>query len=159
MNTIPIECTSLQSRALHDCSVCIIDISNNKNTSIYQELIECPICLDHINSDQPILILACCKNKVHLKCLCDWYNSRENITCFICNQINPFGDDIIQRRESESSEDFGLLRQQHMRMHSRLLQRTAVIESQEQSNTACRMLIITVMIFAVVITTTLVIII
>ena len=158
MAILPTECTSLQLGALHDCSVCIIDISNNKEASIYQELIECPICLDNINSNEPMLILACCKNKVHLKCLCDWYNNRENITCFICNQVNPFGDNILQRRESESSEESSSINQQHARIRSRLIQRSTEIESQEQCITACRMMITAVVIFAVAITITLIII-
>ena len=43
-----------------------IDISNN--------YLECPICLEIIYDTDPTLILECCKNKVHLICLEDWYS-------------------------------------------------------------------------------------
>lgn len=58
----------------------IIDITNN----------ECYICLETIHlHENDFLEMTCCKNKVHLKCLNEWYNKTNSSTCFICNQTNP----------------------------------------------------------------------
>ena len=162
MATLPTECNILQLSTLHDCSVCIIDISHNKGSMDYQELVECPICLEQITATDPILILACCKNKVHLKCLCDWYNDdRVNINCFICNQSNPFGDDILQYTDSDSdlSEIPNSLSRQGEVMRSRLIHRASRLEEQQiQSKKVFSLLICSFIIFGVIILVTLLII-
>jgi len=158
MADLPTECTTLQLSTLHDCSVCIIDISNNKSGTLYQELLECPICLDSISHEDPILILACCKNKVHIKCLCDWYNAdRENITCFICNQSNPFGDNIMLPDDSNSSDDSSSVNTQSRRMRRQLLQRSSQerIESYQQCKTVITILVCTACLFVLIIGITL----
>ena len=43
----------------------ITDISNNQY--------ECPICLEAINNNDPIIILECCNKEVHLLCLENWF--------------------------------------------------------------------------------------
>jgi len=160
MTAFPTECTTLQLSTLHDCSVCIIDISNNKDGMDYQELIECPICLEQITIKTPILILACCKNKVHLKCLCDWYNDdRDNINCFICNQENPFGDDLLQNTDSDTSETSTSFNRYGERIHSRLIQRNYRLEEERtQSKKVFNLLICSFIIFGLIILVTLLII-
>lgn len=157
MAFLPTECNLLQLSALHDCSVCIIDISNNKESMNYQELVECPICLEQIITTDSILILACCKNKVHLKCLCDWYNDdRINTNCFICNQSNPFGDDLLQNTDSDTSETSTSFNRYGERMHSRLILRASRLENQEiQSKKVFSLLICSFIIFGVIILVTL----
>ena len=160
MSILPTECITQSVSTLHDCSVCIIDISNNKEQPVYQELLECPICLEQIMNHDPVLILECCKNKVHLKCLCDWYNNvRQNITCFICNQVNPFGDNILQQDDSNSSDESVSISRQGSLMRSHLIQRSSRLDIQQQytqqqynqCKTILNMLYVTVIIFGLII--------
>jgi len=66
----------------------IIDFSNT--------YLECPICLEVINDTDPTLILECCKNKVHLLCLEDWYSKHaKGPICILCNQYNSFCAEYI----------------------------------------------------------------
>lgn len=58
--------------------------------------LECPICLEIINENDPTLILECCKNKVHLICLEDWYSKHaRRPSCILCNQYNSFCAEYI----------------------------------------------------------------
>jgi len=152
----PIEILNPIIGTLNDCSICIIDISNNKDTSTYQELLECPICLDPIILEDPLLTLNCCKNKVHLKCVCEWYhNNLSNIKCFMCNQTNPFGDQTIQPQYLNSSNRFVVMSSQtpiteNIRLRHHIIQQQNR-ESREQCNTAIRMLIVAFVTGAIVI--------
>ena len=59
---------------------------------------ECYICLEYISADSnsDIYILECCKNKVHLACLKQWYTyNKSTATCFICNQSEPLCRDLV----------------------------------------------------------------
>jgi len=59
------------------------------------DVIECPICLNDINNNEGIIILECCNNPVHLKCIIKWYEkNNRNKVCFICQQVNNFSKDI-----------------------------------------------------------------
>lgn len=121
---------------LNNYNVCVIDISNNKELSIYHELLECPICLDPIILDDSILTLNCCKNKVHLKCICEWYhNNTSKVRCFICNQTNPFEDQVLL--QSSIINRSLIQRETQEQIH----------EAQEQCTTIIRMLVITCFLF------------
>jgi hypothetical protein len=62
---------------------------------------ECYICLDTINlNENDFLELNCCKNKVHLKCLIQWYNKNNTSNCFICNQTNDFCKSLLHNSTS-----------------------------------------------------------
>ena len=55
---------------------------------------ECPVCFYNIESNDYIET-ECCSNKIHIHCLIDWYILNDNNTlCFICNQSNPFIQDL-----------------------------------------------------------------
>ena len=68
------------------------------------ELLECPICFSNIVDDDPYYIMTCCKNKLHLQCLIDWYSahSKQN-TCFMCNQNNNFSEKFISNNNQVSN--------------------------------------------------------
>jgi hypothetical protein len=74
------------------------EYASNSNT------IECVICLENIVDDDPMLILECCRKKVHLKCVIDWYTKYpNNKTCFICNQNNNFCKDFVYSNSNSIS--------------------------------------------------------
>lgn len=76
------------------------EYASNVNT------IECVICLENILDDDPMLILDCCRKKVHLKCIIDWYSKYpNNKTCFICSQSNNFCKDLVYSDISNSNTD------------------------------------------------------
>ena len=80
----------------------IIDISNN--------YLECPICLEIIYDTDPTLILECCKNKVHLICLEDWYSKHaKKPTCILCNQYNSFCAEYIVPIDNDISQNLLLV--------------------------------------------------
>ena len=55
---------------------------------------ECPICFYNIEGNDYINT-ECCSNKIHIRCLIEWYIINNNKTlCFICNQNNPFIQDL-----------------------------------------------------------------
>jgi hypothetical protein len=75
----------------------IIEINNIND-------IECPICFYNIEENDGILIMDCCKYKVHLTCLVDWYTKHpENNVCFMCNQINQFCIDLVLMNQIETN--------------------------------------------------------
>ena len=79
-----------------------IDISNN--------YLECPICLEIIYDTDPTLILECCKNKVHLICLEDWYSKHaKKPTCILCNQYNSFCAEYIVPIDNDISQNLLLV--------------------------------------------------
>jgi len=80
----------------------VIDIDNTKEQSV-DDMDECLICLEILNdnSNNPIYILECCNNSVHLRCLYKWYMVNNKKTCFLCNQSNPFCNDISNQRFAE----------------------------------------------------------
>lgn len=80
----------------------VIDIDNTKVQSV-DDTDECLICLEILNdnSNNPIYILECCNNSVHLRCLYKWYMVNNKKTCFLCNQSNPFCNDISNQRFTE----------------------------------------------------------
>ena len=75
-----------------------IDILHSKED--VNDIDECLICLEILNdnSNNPIYILECCNNSVHLTCLYKWYMSNNKKTCFLCNKNNPFCNDISNQR-------------------------------------------------------------
>lgn len=59
------------------------------------EAIECPICFNEINMNEGIIIVECCNNPVHLKCIINWYEkNNKSEVCFICQQVNEFSKNI-----------------------------------------------------------------
>ena len=88
-----------------DCSnISCTDIVINKKI-ILDETIECPICFENINSDDPILILDCCRKKIHLPCILKWYATHpNNKVCFMCNQGNNFCKDLVYYEEVSDEE-------------------------------------------------------
>lgn len=152
MAPIPAEYAPSQLNILYDCSECVIDISNNKDSTRYQDLQECPICFDPIISNDSLFTLSCCNQKVHLKCLCYWYdNNIDNTSCFMCNQDNPFGDTIFPLIEPESSNEIVSISNQDANAPSHRLIRYTTQEqddSHEQSSTACCIILAAVIVFA-----------
>lgn len=56
---------------------------------------ECPICFYNIDNNA-FIKTECCNQKIHIHCLIDWYLlNPKNCLCFICNQINPFINDLV----------------------------------------------------------------
>ena len=56
---------------------------------------ECPICFEYIDIESGLIIMDCCKKKVHIHCLVNWYRNNSTKTCcFICNQSNTFCKDL-----------------------------------------------------------------
>ncbi len=82
-----------------------IDIPERENEYVSNSnTIECVICLENIVDDDPMLILECCRKKVHLKCVIDWYTKYpNNKTCFICNQNNNFCKDLVYSTSNSTS--------------------------------------------------------
>ena len=77
--------------------------------AVLTDIPECPICLTDIEETNAILILDCCKKKVHLACIVEWYSTHpENNLCFMCNQSNPFCEDFVYSNETSesSSQDY-----------------------------------------------------
>lgn len=56
-------------------------IKINAKGNIYQD--ECFVCLD-TDEFESILILDCCKQKIHEKCLVNWILSKPNYHCAVC---------------------------------------------------------------------------
>ena len=83
-----------------------IEKNNDKVTVIaITELLECPICFSNIEDDGSYYIMPCCKNKIHLQCLINWYSTHSNQTsCFMCNQPNKFYTDFLATDVLESRE-------------------------------------------------------
>ena len=81
------------------------DNSNNNGIVAITDLLECPICPNNIyDTDDSYYIMECCKNKVHLKCLTEWYKSHQKLkTCFICNQYNSFSENFVMSYISQNS--------------------------------------------------------
>ena len=70
---------------------CIIELNTINNDKI-----ECPICFENIEDNDGILIMECCYNKIHLRCLVNWYtNNPNNLVCIMCNQNNSFCDNLV----------------------------------------------------------------
>ena len=71
--------------------------TNNIKIVDITDLLECPICLNNIIGHDPYFIMACCKNKMHLECLINWYSTNSKLTkCFICNQSTNFYNEFIK---------------------------------------------------------------
>lgn len=52
----------------------------------YESIFTCPVCLENFN-DNNIIVVSCCKNKLHLECFMKWI--KDNETCPICrNETN-----------------------------------------------------------------------
>lgn len=58
---------------------------------------ECPICLNNINELDGYLLLTCCDNKVHIRCLDNWYNNngKKKKICFLCQKESKDLESII----------------------------------------------------------------
>ncbi len=85
-----------------------LKIENNDNQEINNgpSSCECIICFENINSDDALLILECCKQKVHIQCIIDWYLSNpNNKTCFICNQTNKFCEDLTYDTSENTTDN------------------------------------------------------
>ena len=80
-----------------------IPIDNNDKNN---EIEECLVCFNNINTTDGILILDCCNKKLHLTCIIDWYtNHPEKKTCFICNQSNNFCKDLVDNQSPASNSN------------------------------------------------------
>ena len=79
-------------------------INNNVTVIAITEILECPICLINIVDDNPYYIMTCCKNKLHLHCLINWYSKHsKQKTCFMCNQTNNFFIDFLATDNQSSN--------------------------------------------------------
>ena len=77
-----------------------IDISNENIIDMYNN--ECPICLEDFGDTNEFIIVDCCKKKLHIKCIVDWYTIRPNNKyCFMCNQENIFCKDFFYNTNLE----------------------------------------------------------
>ena len=63
--------------------------------------LECPICFNFIEDNDPYLLLSCCNKKVHISCLDNWYNNnnngKKNKLCFLCTKESNDLECIIVR--------------------------------------------------------------
>ena len=83
-----------------------IDNSDSDGDSDNSKTLECPICFHTINDDEGILILNCCKNKIHLLCLIKWYsNTTDKHLCFLCKQTNTVYNDFIDDNLIDNNND------------------------------------------------------
>lgn len=66
--------------------------------SITTSQIECPICLEVIN-DTNVIIMNCCKQKIHTTCLNKWVLFKKDNHCILCRGDNDIitGDNIPER--------------------------------------------------------------
>lgn len=89
-----------------DCSnISNSEIDNNDTSITISETDECPICFEAVISTDAIIIIDCCKQKIHLQCIIKWYETHpENKTCFMCNQTNNFCKDIVYYSEASDDE-------------------------------------------------------
>ena len=69
---------------------------NINELKLQNNIIECPICLENIQDNNDILIMECCKYKIHIICLVTWYtNNQDNLVCVMCKQNNSFCNNLI----------------------------------------------------------------
>ena len=71
---------------------------------------ECVICIEDITDNNSIIVLECCKNKVHIRCINEWILTKlkqqvyvEN--CFFCNQKNDLIQFITMPEITESNNE------------------------------------------------------
>ena len=74
--------------------------------SAIPELLECPICFNNIVDNDSFYIMICCKNKVHLQCLIEWYSTNpKSSTCFMCTQPNNFYTNFFDNHNTNDSSN------------------------------------------------------
>lgn len=78
----------------------------NKQFISFVDIMECPICFGDIEQSDAVLIVDCCRKKIHLACLIEWYSKYpNNKTCFLCNQSNSFCKDFVYSDNSSQSNN------------------------------------------------------
>lgn len=81
----------------------IINICEDIDKNCILDIKECPICLENININSSLIILNCCKKKVHIKCCIEWYTQHpNNKNCFMCNQNNNLSKELIKKDNNDT---------------------------------------------------------
>ena len=102
-----------------------IDILETNN------LLECPICFETITQENYI-IMDCCLQKIHYKCLYDWALFKKNNLCILCrgknNIINQLHINNQERNyDSDSESDSNDSMQQNLLNETRNNRRANII--------------------------------
>ena len=101
-----------------------IDILETNN------LLECPICFETMTQDNYI-IMDCCKQKIHYKCLYDWALFKKNNLCILCrgknNIINQLHINNLERNYDSDSGSSSDSMQQNLLNETRNHRRARII--------------------------------
>ena len=101
-----------------------IDILETNN------LLECPICFETMTQDNYI-IMDCCKQKIHYKCLYDWALFKKNNLCILCrgknNIINQLHINNLERNYDSDSGSSSDSMQQNLLNETRNNRRARII--------------------------------